>query len=462
MKGYTVEEAAVLLKQPTDYLFKKILFSDKSDPILKPCAFFHHPRSFRVINVGEQSSATSIECLPKQVAFDVGNGRRRNYSYSSVNIQGLFELTFFPDNFDMTETKESGFIQLYKEKAVFADHLAEFSINMAVGWIMSGWKDFDDIRNQWYAMTTSEASSTKSRIMSRIGQFIILSQNGFHYLVDTPASISLSDICITDKMLTEYAASVGIDLNAQDNKKAPDPMSVPAKLPEPLYITASDAAGVLGVHVERIKFFILEHYLTAYISGREAEPFGEMTENLAESGEVFFHLKQPIKWCTGEGIKPQESCTLHYKKVLFKQSQVLELKQCGTTTAFESYSKPTLDLDNLLPAQNLQTERAKQSDTDETIKTVEELIEYYRGNEEPAAVIAFYIKKVFPKESLYDLMKKLDPKRVIDWENSSAKQGRPKQWFYDLCIKGEKILAAREKMTSSETKKLPVRDVNQQ
>lgn len=215
MEGHTIEEAAILLKQSADFLRNKILFSGKPDPILKPCVFFHHPRSFRVVNVCGQSSTPSIECLPKQVAFDVGNGRRRNYSYSSVNIQGLFELTFFPDNFDMTEAKESGYIQLYKEKAVFAGYLAEFSIDMAVGWIMSGWKDFDEIHNRWHAMTSSEASSTKSRVRSKIGQFIILSQNGIHYLVDSPASISLSDICITDNMLTEYAASMGIVLKEQ-------------------------------------------------------------------------------------------------------------------------------------------------------------------------------------------------------------------------------------------------------
>lgn len=453
MEGHTIEEAAILLKQSADYLRNKILFAGQAHPILKPCVFLPEPRSLRIINSDGKINEYGVDYVRKTVPVPCSDGRTRGCSYDSANIQGLFELTFFPDYFDMAEAKESGRIQLYSPKAVLADRLAEFSIDMAVGWIMSGWKDFDVEHNRWYAMTTSEASSTKSRIRSKIGQFIILSQNGIHYLVDSPASISLSDICITDKMLTEYAASVGIERKAQDNKKASDPMSAPAKLPEPQYITASDAAGVLGVHVERIKFFILEHYLTAYISGREAEPFGEMTENLAEAGEVFFHLKQPIKWCTSEGIKPQESCTIHYKKVMFKQSQVLELKQRGTTTAFESYSKPTLDLDNLLPAQNLQTERAKQSDTDETIKTVEDLIEYYRGNEEPAAVIAFYIKKAFPEESLYDLMKKLDPRRVIDWENSSAKQGRPKQWFYDLCIKGEKILAAREKMTSSETTK---------
>jgi|GEM_PF-6137199 len=448
MQHYTIQEAARRLnpaKPRVEFLRDKILFSGKPDPTLKPCVFFPHPRSFRIINICGQSSPPSIECSPKDVIFDIGNGRTRNFRYNSANIQGLFELTFFPDYFDMEEAKESGYIQLYRQKAVFADYLAEFSIDMVVGWITSGWKDFDDTHNRWNAMTASEASKTKSRIRSKIGEFVILSQNGVHYLVDTPASVLLSDIRITDKMLSDYAASEGIELQAQDDIKDTGSILASAKLPEPQYISGSDAADVLGVHVERIKFFIMERYLTAYILGREAEPFGEMTESLTESGDILFRLKQPINWCSGKGIKTQESCTMHYKKVLFKQSQILELKQRGTTTAFESYSKPNLDLGNLLLAQNIQTERAKNSETDGTIKTVEEQIEYYRGNEESAAVIAFYIKKAFPQTSQYDLMKKLDPKKVIEWENSSAKQGRPKQWFYDLCKRGEKILADRKK-----------------
>lgn len=217
MQHYTIQEAAELLnpKDPhVDSLRNKILFSGKLDPILKPCVFFNHPRSFRVINFCGQPCAPNIESVPKQVAFDVGNGRRRNFQYNSANMEGLFELTFFPDSFDLTEAGESGYIQLYKEKAVFADYLAEFSVDMAVGWIMSGWKDFDDIHNRWHAMTASEASKTKSHIRSKIGEFIILSQNGIHYLVDTPASIPISDIRVTDKMLSEYATSVGIELKA--------------------------------------------------------------------------------------------------------------------------------------------------------------------------------------------------------------------------------------------------------
>ena len=217
MQHYTIQEAAERLNpaEPRiESLRNKILFSGKPDPILKPCVFFPHPRSFRIISVHGHANETSPESFPKQIAFDVGNGRKRNFSYKAVSIQGLFELTFFPDYYDMTKAKESGFIQLFKEKAVFADYLAEFSIDMAVGWIMSGWKDFDDIHNRWHAMTSSEARDTKSHIRSKIGDFIILSQNGIHYLVDSPASIPLSDIRITDMMLSEYAVSEGIKLPA--------------------------------------------------------------------------------------------------------------------------------------------------------------------------------------------------------------------------------------------------------
>lgn len=213
MEGHTIEEAAILLRQSADFLRRKILFAGQAHPILKPCVFLPEPRSLRIINSDSKINEYGVDYVKKTVPVPCTDGRTRGCSYNSANIQGLFELTFFPDYFDMTEAKESGYIQLYKEKAVFAGILADFSIDMAVGWIMNGWKDFDEIHNRWYAMTTSEASSTKSRIRSKIGQFIILSQNGIHYLVDSPASISLSDICITDKMLVEYAASEGIKLS---------------------------------------------------------------------------------------------------------------------------------------------------------------------------------------------------------------------------------------------------------
>jgi hypothetical protein len=49
----------------------------------------------------------------------------------------------------------------------------------------------------------------------------VITQGDLHYLVDAPVSIPLSDIRITDKMLTEYAASEGIKLPSPPIKTAP-------------------------------------------------------------------------------------------------------------------------------------------------------------------------------------------------------------------------------------------------
>ena len=48
MESYTLEETAIELGQKADYLQKRILFSGKAHPILKPCVFFPEPISMRV------------------------------------------------------------------------------------------------------------------------------------------------------------------------------------------------------------------------------------------------------------------------------------------------------------------------------------------------------------------------------------------------------------------------------
>ena len=216
MKGYTVGEAAVLLKQPTDYLLKIILFSGKTHPILKPCIFLSEPTSMRlahrnaniyVTEAGIDHTMQSINALPADPAEAARQIRVNRhwpedactpFKYPQVTRKGLFELTFYPEYIDMAEFKESGRVQLYMGKAVQAP-----LTNTAV----------DRIINNWYALSQEEICRAKDRIRRDVGDIVILTQDNLHYLVDTPVSIPLSDIRITDKMLTEYAASEGIKLS---------------------------------------------------------------------------------------------------------------------------------------------------------------------------------------------------------------------------------------------------------
>lgn len=62
----------------------------------------------------------------------------------------------------------------------------------------------------------------------------------------------------------------------------------------------------------------------------------------------------------------------------------------------------------------------------------------------PIEEIAYLLNNEHPEMNAYEKMKLIDPTRVVRWEQSEAKQGRPKQWFYDLLMKYSK------KMTSSE------------
>lgn len=253
MEGYTVEEAAALLKQPTDYLLKKILFAGKAHPILKPCVFLSEPTSMRLAHrnaniyvkeSGIDHTMQAINALPDDPAEAARQIRVNRhwledactpFTYPQVIRQGLFKLIFYPESMDIAELKESGRIQLYRRKAVHAP-LA----NTAV----------DRIMNNWYAMSREEISKEKDRISSKVGEMLILTQDNLHYLVDIPVSISLSDIRITDKMLSEYAASEGIKLSFPPMATAPR-LDQSAK-EATVYYTQEEAASILKMTEEEI------------------------------------------------------------------------------------------------------------------------------------------------------------------------------------------------------------------
>ncbi len=77
-------------------------------------------------------------------------------------------------------------------------------------------------------------------------------------------------------------------------------------------------------------------------------------------------------------------------------------------------------------------------------ETPESMVERLRDAGEPDGVIAVLLAKTFD-HSAYNLMKAIQPGRVVKWESLPAKVGRPKQWFADLRKKGENILNDRKK-----------------
>lgn len=210
---YTVDEAAYQLNLKVDYLLEKMLFSDKAHPVLKPCVLLSEPTSMRLVhrNVIIYLKKTGIEHAvrsfndPPADPVEAARLRRikavwpedvpEHWEYPQVMRRGLFELTFYPEHMDMTEARESGRVQLFREKAVCAP-----SANVAVDLIM----------NSWHSMTDAEISRARDRIRQDVGDMVILTQDGLHYLVDAPVSVSLSDIRVTERMLADYAASKGI------------------------------------------------------------------------------------------------------------------------------------------------------------------------------------------------------------------------------------------------------------
>ncbi len=207
MEHFTIDEAAKALDLKADFLLKTILFSGKAHPILKPCVFISEPTSMRIVNPGvnntyrreRQESAPTmcidVEHTMKKVQIDTPDSfAPHSFEYPTAKMQGLFELTLHPEYMDMSKVKESGRIQLYREKAAFS-HLT----NSAVEFIMN---------NRHAAMSWK----AKAQMKEEVGDMVILTQGNLHYLVETMVSIHLSDIRITDRMITEYAASEGIAL----------------------------------------------------------------------------------------------------------------------------------------------------------------------------------------------------------------------------------------------------------
>lgn len=216
MEHYTLDEAAIELGQKADYLQKIILFDGKPHPILKPCVFFPEPISVRILNPGVNSTyrrerlesapsvRVNIEHTMKKVEIDtLDSFVPHSFEYPAARMQGLFELTIYPEHLDMTEAKESGRFRLYREKAVFS-HLT----NAAVKYIMN---------YRYAAMSWKE----KARMREDVGDMVILTKEDLHCLVDSPKSISLAEIRITDRMLTEYAAMEGITLARNRTEMTP-------------------------------------------------------------------------------------------------------------------------------------------------------------------------------------------------------------------------------------------------
>jgi len=260
MDSYSLDEAAHLLKPTPDYFSKTleqlrnmILFAGKTHPILKPCVFFPEPVSMRLAHrnaniyvqeSGIEHTMKSVNALPDDPA-EAARQKRVNrhwpedaltpFKYPQVMCQGLFELTFYPEHMDMAEVKESGRIQLYRGKAVRAP-LA----NAAVDRIMNG----------WYAMSREEVSRAKARTRQEIGDIVILTQGDLHYLVDAPVSIPLSDIRITDKMLTEYAAREGIILPKPH--PALPPLTILQPIPNVKTFTQEEVAVILKTDADSV------------------------------------------------------------------------------------------------------------------------------------------------------------------------------------------------------------------
>lgn len=212
MENYTLDEAAAYLPgHSAESLQKKILFSGKAHSILKPCVFFPEPTSMRLAhrNPDRYVKESGIEHTMK-----LSNA----FKYQ-VMLRGLFEMTFYPEQMDMTETRESGRIQLYRAKAVCAP-LANAAVNC--------------VMNNWRGLSRETISRESGRIRQEVGDLVILTQGDLHYLVDSPVSIPLSDIRITDRMLTEYAASEGITI-VKDR----------AKIPEKEWFTLQETAALL-------------------------------------------------------------------------------------------------------------------------------------------------------------------------------------------------------------------------
>ena len=87
--------------------------------------------------------------------------------------------------------------------------------------------------------------------------------------------------------------------------------------------------------------------------------------------------------------------------------------------------------------------------TEDNRKSAFNYIVEQRGQGVDDAIIAVKLCEQFTGINAFDFYGLLYPKELERWNQSVGHQGRPRQWFYDLKKKGEKMIW-KQKMTTSE------------
>jgi hypothetical protein len=197
------------------------------------------------------------------------------------------------------------------------------------------------------------------------------------------------------------------------------------KLPEPKFINIAEASEILGVTIERVHWFISARYVACYYLGDRI------------SVPLNFNHETVIKLEISNAKIIKRLCSLDIK---LSTAEVYELKATGTTGTRKEFEVA-------VASARAKCETSGDLSVDDTQKqqTPEKYISVLREHGEPDSVIAVRLKDKFPGIQLAAFMKLIDPKRVMAWEQSQARQGRPKQWFTDLRKKGKRILEDRRK-----------------
>lgn len=180
----------------------------------------------------------------------------------------------------------------------------------------------------------------------------------------------------------------------------------------------------------------IEHLLE---TGKLVAEFKETGESFIRSGNRLYYVRDLIRLVPNDYKK---SIYVSDDSYLFGEIIISSEEVASFENIHFSSQNSILTSDDNLGGNKINTE-------DEAFpETPEEYVKFLRGQNKKDAEIAVLLKTKYKELNGHACMKIIDPRRVQDWENSNAHQGRPKQWFFELKKKGLLNLKDHDMTTS--------------
>lgn len=192
-------------------------------------------------------------------------------------------------------------------------------------------------------------------------------------------------------------------------------------LDKPEYISIQETEKEQDISIERLRWYAEKELLPVYVKSKHR----------------FFKLIKPL-WI-GDMLDITTSEFLDNEG-----NPTGEYRYSAGLTDKAIFIKPS-ELENLSKSQNSSLDQTTIETQKENQSSPEEDVKLLREQNKPDAIIAYLLHEKYPDVNAFELMMAISPERVKQWDQSPSKQGRPKQWFYYLYKKGQKIIEDSKK-----------------